>query len=123
MKNIYLAAAIIGAIVPLVFFFGFIQAHGVDLPAFVSALFINGAAGGFSADLLLSSFVFWAFMFQQQKQNGGHSPVLFIVINLCIGLSCALPAYLYWTEKKGQGGASPHPTYAVDIARGNPTTL
>ena len=103
MKNIYLVAAIIGAIVPLAFFSGFIQENGFDLPAFMSALFINGAAGGLSADLLLSSFVFWVFMIQQQKQEDGRSPEFFIAINLCIGLSCALPAYLYWCEKKAQG--------------------
>ena len=99
MKNIYLVAAIIGAIIPGLFFFQFIQLNGVDLPAFVSALFVNGAAGGFSADLLISSFVFWAFMFQQGKINGGPKPWLFIALNLGIGLSCALPAYLYAREK------------------------
>ncbi|MDA0709902.1 MAG: DUF2834 domain-containing protein [bacterium] len=99
MKNTYLFAAIIGAIVPGLFFFGFIQENGVDLPAFMSALFVNGAAGGFSADLFISSFVFWAFMFQQQKRAEGPSPFLFMALNLCIGLSCALPAYLYVREK------------------------
>lgn len=99
MKNVYLVAAIVGAIIPLTFFFGFFRENGIDLPQFVSALFINDAAGGFSADLLLSSFVFWAFIIQQQKQKGGSNPILFIGINLCIGLSCALPAYFYWVEK------------------------
>ena len=98
MKKIYLIAAIIGALVPLAFFSGFIQENGVDLPAFVSALFVNGAAGGFSADLLISSFVFWAFMFHQRSRKDVPNPILFIALNLCIGLSCALPAYLYWVE-------------------------
>lgn len=99
MKNIYLVAAIVGAVIPMAFFFGFFLENGIDLPLFISALFINGAAGGFSADLLLSSFVFWVFMIQQKKQKNGHHPVLFIGINLCIGLSCALPAYFYWVER------------------------
>ena len=99
MKNAYLAAAIIGAIVPGFFFFGFIRDNGMDLPAFMSALFVNGAAGGFSADLLISSCVFWVFIFQQQKRASAPSPFIFIALNLCIGLSCALPAYLYTREK------------------------
>lgn len=99
MKKVYLVAAIIGAVIPCVFFFSFIQANGVDLRAFISALFVNGAAGGFSADLLISSFVFWAFMFQQHGRANGPKPAMFIVLNLCIGLSCALPAYLYAREK------------------------
>jgi len=99
MKKLYLIAAVVGAIVPYIFFFNFIQLNGVDVPGFISALFVNGAAGGFSADLLISSFVFWVFMFQQ-RHGGGPKPWVFIILNLSIGLSCALPAYLYAREKK-----------------------
>lgn len=98
MRIVYLIAAVAGAVIPYAFFFGFIQENGVDLPAFVSGLFVNGAAGGFSADLLISSFVFWVYMFQQRGESGPH-PALFIALNLCIGLSCALPAYLYTRAK------------------------
>lgn len=99
MKTVYFVMAIIGAIIPSLFFFQFIQLNGVNLPVFFSALFVNGASGGFSADLLMSSFVFWILMFQQQKMRNAPKPWLFIAINLGIGLSCALPAYLFATEK------------------------
>ncbi len=99
MKKIYLYLAIIGAIVPYYFFYQFIQAEGVNLPLFISSLFVNGAASGFSADLLLTSFIFWLFMFQQIKKSNGPKPLIFILLNLFIGLSCALPAYLYAREK------------------------
>lgn len=94
MKSLYLMLAIVGAVVPYGFFFGFIAAEGLNLSGFVSALFANGPAGGFTADLLISSVVFWIFMF---SRPGGPKPWLFIVLNLTIGLSCALPAYLYAT--------------------------
>jgi len=99
VKKIYLVLAIVGAILPYVFFIQFFQNEGINLPAFVGALFVNGAAGGFSADLLFTSFVFWLFMFVQQKRDRGPGPYLFIILNLTIGLSCALPAYLYAREK------------------------
>ncbi len=99
MKKLYLLLAIIGAIVPYIFFFQFFQTEGLNIPVFISALFVNGAAGGFSADLLLTSFVFWLFMFQQDKGSSGPKPYIFIVLNLAIGLSCAFPAYLYAREK------------------------
>ena len=92
MKKLYLVLSIVGAVVPYFFFFDFIGDVGVDLPAFVAALFVNGAAGGFCADLLISSAVFWIFMFTRAD---GPKPWLFILLNLTIGLSCALPAYLY----------------------------
>jgi hypothetical protein len=55
MKSLYLMLAIVGAVVPYGFFFGFIAAEGLNLSGFVSALFANGPAGGFTADLLISS--------------------------------------------------------------------
>jgi len=98
MKNIYLIGAIIGSIVPYLFFFQFIQTEGLNLIEFSSSLFVNGAACGFSADLLITSFVFWAYMFSKVK-DGQPKPYVFIALNLTIGLSCSLPAYLYWIEK------------------------
>jgi len=100
MKQLYLVLAIVGAIVPYVFFFPYFQTYGFDPLLFIYALFDNGAAGGFSADLLLASFIFWLFMFQQVKESDGPKPYLFIVLNLTIGLSCALPAYLYARESE-----------------------
>ena len=92
MKNLYLVLAIVGAVVPYLFFFQFFGQAGIDLPAFVGALFVNGAAGGFTADLLITSLVFWIYIFSRKE---GPAPWLFVVLNLTIGLSCALPAYLY----------------------------
>ncbi len=100
MKIVYLVLAIIGVIIPCIFFFQHFSAEGVSLPVFVAALFANPAASGFTSDLLISSFVFWAAMYQQRKQGKGPNPILFIVLNLCVGLSCALPAYLYVRETK-----------------------
>ena len=98
MKRIYLILAIIGSIVPYYFFFQFFGAEGLNLPLFAKALFANGAAGGFSADLLIASFVFWIYMLQQKNKNNGPNPAIFIVLNLFVGLSSALPAYLYARE-------------------------
>jgi fluoride ion exporter CrcB/FEX len=91
--------AVLGAVIPILFFANFSAEAGIDLVAFVQALFVNGAAGGFTADLLISSFVFWVYMFS--RQDRGAKPWLFIVLNLFIGLSCALPAYL-WASAKSE---------------------
>ena len=59
MRTFYLVAAILGAVLPYVFFLSFFAAEGLALPTFIGALFANGAAGGFSADVLISILVFW----------------------------------------------------------------
>ena len=92
MRQIYLVLAIVGAVVPYIFFIQFFGEHGVSLPGFLGGLFANGAAGGFAADVFISSAVFWIYMFSRKE---GPSPWLFIVVNLTIGLSCALPLYLW----------------------------
>ena len=99
MKNVYLVLAVVGAVVPLLFFFNFFATSGLALPTFVSALFVNGAAGGFAADLLITSFVFWLYMFARKE---GPKPWLFVVLNLTIGLSCALPGYLYANMRRAE---------------------
>jgi len=100
MKNIYLFLAVLGGIIPYILFFQFVHAEGLNLSAFIESLFVNGAAAGFSADLLIASFVFWLFMFVESKEINAPKPYLFIVLNLTIGLSCALPAYLYAKASK-----------------------
>ena len=91
MKQIYLALALIGAAIPLLLFAGHFAAEGFSPAAFVAAAFANPAAAGFTADVLLSSFVFWLWM----RGRDGPRPWPFILLNLGIGLSCALPAYFY----------------------------
>jgi len=100
MKALYLMLAIVGAVIPYVFFAAYFVTHGLGLTGFVSGLFVNPAAGGFTADLVITSFIFWLFMFQQKGRGKGPQPILFIVLNLLIGLSCAFPAYLYARERK-----------------------
>ena len=100
MKNVYLVAAILGAVIPYFFFVQHFDAQGYALTAFLAQIFANPAASGFSADLVISSFVFWLFMFRAGE--GAPKPWPFVVINLLIGLSCALPAYLYWQMRDDQ---------------------
>ena len=91
MKNSFLFLAIIGALVPYACFVPFFAEHGFGISTFVLALFANGAAGGFTADLLITSAAFWVYLFAEKVEK----PWLFILVNLSIGLSCALPLYLY----------------------------
>lgn len=97
-KNLYLGLAFAGAIVPYIYFIQHFADVGFGLGDFMSALFANPAAGGFTADLLITSFVFWIAMFHRRSLGKGPRPLLFIILNLTIGLSCALPAYLAASE-------------------------
>ena len=97
-KKLYLMLAFAGAIIPYIFFIQHFAAEGLGVGDFISALFVNPAAGGFTADLLISSLVFWIAILHRRSNGMGPNPLGFIVLNLTIGLSCALPAYLYASE-------------------------
>lgn len=93
LKTVYLVMAVLGAAVPMSFFVAFGAENGISLTSFIAALFANSAAGGFTADLLITSLVFWIYLWSQRGKGPKAWP--FIVINLGIGLSCAFPAYLW----------------------------
>lgn len=99
-RKIYIGLAIVGAVLPYMFFLGVFHSE-ILIAGFIPALFVNGPAGGFVVDVLISSVAFWTFMFTQKD---GPKPALFIVLNLTIGLSCALPAYLYRREVLSHAG-------------------
>jgi hypothetical protein len=98
MKKIFLILAVVGAVLPYLFFIRHFSNEGFGLSGFAAALFANPAAGGFTADLLFTSGVFWMFMFQERRRGRGPRPLFFILLNCLVGLSCALPAYLYARE-------------------------
>jgi len=101
MKNVYLGLAIVGAVVPYFFFIQHFQITGFGVGDFIAAAFANGAAGGASADLVISSIVFWAYLLSRRAAFSW----VYVIINLTIGLSCTLPLYLYMTARREAAGA------------------
>jgi hypothetical protein len=91
-RGIYLALAVIGAIAPAVLLGAFIIDDGIgDL---VDAIFGNAGAAAVMADLTISSIVFWVWLWREAPRIE-VSPWPFVVGNLFVGLSFALPLFLY----------------------------
>ena len=87
--------AIIGTVVPWLFFAGFFATEGLNIPLFVQSLFVNGAAGGFSADVLISILVFMVWAIVDARQNQVKRWWLILPATFLVGLSLSLPLYLY----------------------------
>lgn len=99
----YLIAFVIGTLTPLYFIANFIrEAGGIVLSEFISQLFANYAASTFSSDLLICSFIFWVFMAHDKKKKNLPNILYFITLNLTIGLSSALPLYLYFRQRRNK---------------------
>lgn len=96
MKKAYLVMTVLGGVLPYVFLMGYFASEGVEITRFISALVVIDAAGSFTADLLKTSFVFWIYLIL----TGVPKPSLYVAVNLKIGLSCAVPLYLYLSERR-----------------------
>ena len=97
MKNFYLIAAAIGAVAPFAMYFGYLA----YVPGSSSALSLawgNPIAAATLTDFTISCLVFWPFVFVESKKLGIRYWWLFVVTNIFIGLSFALPAFLYLRE-------------------------
>lgn len=97
-KPIYLLGAILGTVIPYTFLFQFLQQNGFDLSLFVQQAFANPVATLFVLDLFISSFVFWVYLFGEGRRLAMRHLWLYVLLNLLVGLSLALPLFLYFRE-------------------------
>lgn len=97
MRTVYLILAALGAILPYAFFLRFMMSETAGPGHFVSQLFATAPAGGFTTDLLISSMVFWIWSFDEARRL--HMPRWwgYVLVNLLVGLSCALPLF-FWAR-------------------------
>lgn len=100
-STMFLELAILGAVAPYIFFFQFFGSAGLS-GNFFGALYANGAAGGIATDLFISSLVFWLFLFPEARRVGVTRPWIYVAVNLVIGLSCAVPLFLWARERANQ---------------------
>jgi hypothetical protein len=100
MKWFYLTAAILGAILPLSQLIPFLAANGFDMPLFFRQLFQTHVSAFFGMDVIVSSPVLWLFVFSEGRRRGMKNLWLYVICNLVVGVSLALPLFLFFREHK-----------------------
>lgn len=95
MPSIYLVLSILGFVLPYSQLIPFFASHGFDLWLFWSQLFINQVSSDFAVDLFVSSLVFWIFVFKEGTRLNLKFLGVYVLANLIIGLSFALPLFLW----------------------------
>jgi hypothetical protein len=100
-RYVYLALFIIGTIVPLTAFIPWVIDHGLDISRMVEELFVNRISAFFGIDVIVSTIVLWVFINWEGKRVGVPlwPP---IVASLTIGVSSALPLFLFLRESRVQ---------------------
>ena len=99
-KTAYIALAFIGLFAPYYFLFKFLAANGLDLPLLLRQLFANNISTFFAVDLIISIIIFWIYMVGEATKLQMKNWWLYILASLTVGLSFALPLFLYFRERK-----------------------
>lgn len=92
--------AVAGTVIPWAFFGSWFASNGFAIIGFVLDLFANGAAGGFSADVLISIPAFWIWSYFDAKRESIRLWWLVLPAGFTVGLSLALPLYLGLRERE-----------------------
>jgi Terpene cyclase DEP1 len=99
MQWLYLAVAVLGAALPLSQLVPFVAAHGLDVPLLFRQLFETNAAAFFGLDVIVSSVALWLFVFSEGRRRRMKNLWLYVLCNLAVGVSLALPLFLFFRER------------------------
>jgi len=107
-KNLYLLLCVIGIALPYWHFAPWLLQNGLDVRLFLAQLGANRISATFTADVLASAVVVIAFM-RSEAARVKVAHRWMPIAGLClVGVSFALPLYLYlreWALEAGVGGA------------------
>jgi hypothetical protein len=97
-KTIYLALCFFGALLPYWQFAPWVTQHGLNLSLFVRELFVNRISAFFGMDVLVSAVVLIVFMRVESARLNISRRWLPVLAVLTVGVSLALPMFLYMRE-------------------------
>ena len=100
MQWLYLVAAILGTVLPLSQLIPFLMMHGFDVPLLFRQLFQNHVSAFFGLDVIVPSIALWLFVFSEGRRRGMNNLWIYIVCNLTVGVSLALPLFLLFRERQ-----------------------
>jgi hypothetical protein len=99
-KNIFLILAIVGFIAPYFFFLQVPPESASDIPGLLQPLFANNFMKGIGMDLTVSVIAFWTYVFVDGNRLQMKNLWVYPLATLLVGLSFALPLFLYFRERK-----------------------
>jgi Terpene cyclase DEP1 len=97
-KTIYLALCLVGTALPYWQFMPWVVQHGMNLPLFVRELLANRIGAFFGMDVLVSAVVLIVFMRVESARLKVSRRWLPVLAVLTVGVSLALPMFLYMRE-------------------------
>jgi hypothetical protein len=105
MQWLYLAAAVLGTVLPLACLVPFFAAHGLDLPLFFRQLFQTNVSAFFGTDVIVSALALWLFVYSEGRRRRMRRLWVYVLCTLLVGVSLGLPLFLFFRERRlgGEG--------------------
>ena len=97
-KTLYLALCLLGFTIPYAEFVPWVAQHGLNLALFVRELLSTRIGAFFAADVLISAIALITFARIEGKRLGIRHRWLVVIAVLTVGVSLALPLFLYLRE-------------------------
>lgn len=107
LKTIYVILCILGVTLTYWQFGPWVMQNGLHLPLFFHQLFANRISAFFGMDLFVSAAVLVVFMRAESSRlsiSGSWLPLLALIF---VGVSLALPLFLYMRERRLESEPSP----------------
>ena len=104
LKTIYLMLCALGIILPYWQFIPWVAANGLHIPLLIRELFANRVSAFFGVDVLISSLVLLVFMRAEGTRLGIRRRWLPVLALVTVGVSLALPLFLYMREIRLESG-------------------
>lgn len=99
-KTLYLILCIVGVVLPYWQFLPWLAANGMNFTLFFHQLFANRISAFFAMDVLVSAVALIVFARRESPHLTGFSRWLPLIAVLTVGVSLALPLFLYLRERK-----------------------
>ena len=100
LKYLYLFFVILGLILPMSQFINFLQKYGWNIRYMLELVAANHISRFFVLDLVIASAVFFVFVIVEANRIKMKFIWIYILATLCIGLSFALPLFMFAREVK-----------------------
>ena len=106
-KTIYAALRVLGTALPYSQLVPFLREHGLDVRLMVEQLFANRISSFFGLDVMVSTVALWVFVAAEGRRLRIAHLWAPVAASLTVGVSLALPLFLYLRERQPSGASFP----------------
>lgn len=105
LRTIYLILAVIGAVLPMFYFVRWFNEFGWSLSAMVEAWNVNDATTGLVYDLTVAAVAITVAIVVDAVRGRDWASLVCVPVTFGIGVSCGVPLYLWFRERRRERGA------------------